>query len=254
VLPGPPTAARHTSRSRSGSAPASPVIASRSAPRPNGSRCSPTTNAVAASMRARPPAKRPAGRRRRGRLHPFDPHAAKKMFMLVRAATSAPASSRQTSLQRRGVFRDEIAAAAMIDRLVHYAEILALQRRQLPPQRTATSHAHPQTTDPPPGEPGAGSAPLSAYGLGLRRPGDTPQGGQFSTGATGSSFQPALTRKPAAARVVFISTRGRAGHRAVERVAADPHLPWSAQAGRPRSRTVTSSDDQCPASRAFLLS
>ena len=43
-----PAPARRTWRSRSGSAPAWPATASRSAPRPNGSRCSPTPNATAA--------------------------------------------------------------------------------------------------------------------------------------------------------------------------------------------------------------
>ena len=49
VLLGPPGTGKTHLRSRSGSAPASPGTASSSAPRPNGSRCSPTHNATAAS-------------------------------------------------------------------------------------------------------------------------------------------------------------------------------------------------------------
>jgi hypothetical protein len=45
---GRPEPGKHTSRSRWASAPAWPVIASRFAPRPNGSRCSPTPNAPGA--------------------------------------------------------------------------------------------------------------------------------------------------------------------------------------------------------------
>jgi hypothetical protein len=50
VLLGPPGTARRTSRSRWGSAPASPATASCSRPRPSGSPCSPTPNAKAAWM------------------------------------------------------------------------------------------------------------------------------------------------------------------------------------------------------------
>ena len=50
VLLGPPGTGKTTSLNRPrGSAPASPATASRSAPRPNGSRCWPTRNAKAAS-------------------------------------------------------------------------------------------------------------------------------------------------------------------------------------------------------------
>jgi hypothetical protein len=67
------------------------------------------------------------------------------------------------------IFGDDVVAAAMIDRLVHHAEILRPHRRQRPPQRprprptagrkltpTATTHA--------------GAAPPSAYGLGSAAP------------------------------------------------------------------------------------
>ena len=49
VLLGPPGTGKVIWRSRSGSAPVSPAIASPSAPRPSGSRCSPTPNETAAS-------------------------------------------------------------------------------------------------------------------------------------------------------------------------------------------------------------
>jgi DNA replication protein DnaC len=51
------------------------------------------------------------------------------------------------ALDRWGeVFGDEIVAAAMIDRLVHHAEVISPKRRQLPYTRTRrpTGSRHPQ--------------------------------------------------------------------------------------------------------------
>src|SRR5213078_1689405 len=61
---------------------------------------------------------------------PFDPHAANLMFMLV-SRRYERASLIVTSNKPFGawgeIFGDEITAAAMIDRLVHHAELLSLK-------------------------------------------------------------------------------------------------------------------------------
>ena len=76
---------------------------------------------------------------------PFDPQAANLMFMLV-SRRYERASLIVTSNKPFGawgeIFGDEITAAAMVDRLVHHAEILSTQRRQLPPQRPRPRPRH----------------------------------------------------------------------------------------------------------------
>src|SRR3954463_4023410 len=61
---------------------------------------------------------------------PFDPHAANLMFMLVsrryERASMIVTSNKPFSAWGE-IFGDEVTAAAMIDRLVHHAEILALK-------------------------------------------------------------------------------------------------------------------------------
>ena len=72
----------------------------------------------------------PAHRGRRGRLHPLEPEAANLFFQLV-SARYERASLIVTSNKPFGrwgeVFGDDIVAAAMIDRLVHHAEVVALK-------------------------------------------------------------------------------------------------------------------------------
>ena len=61
---------------------------------------------------------------------PFDPEAAKLMFMLVSSRyerASLIVTSNKPFSAWGGVFGDEIVAAAMIDRLVHHAEIVSLK-------------------------------------------------------------------------------------------------------------------------------
>jgi DNA replication protein DnaC len=61
---------------------------------------------------------------------PFDPHAANLMFMLVSRRyerASLIVTSNKPFSGWGEIFGDEITAAAMIDRLVHHAEILALK-------------------------------------------------------------------------------------------------------------------------------
>ena len=61
---------------------------------------------------------------------PFDPEAANLMFSLVSSPLRARLDDRhlQQALHAWGeIFGDDVVAAAMIDRLVHHAEILALK-------------------------------------------------------------------------------------------------------------------------------
>ncbi len=81
-------------------------------------------------VRAAAPRLCPADRRRRGRLYPFDPEAANLMFSLVSARyerASMIVTSNKPFSSWGEIFGDEVVAAAMIDRLVHHAEILALK-------------------------------------------------------------------------------------------------------------------------------
>ena len=131
----PARAARHRQdppRDRAwGSAPASPVTASRSAPPPNGSPCSPTRNARAASTTELDRLQRiPLLIVDEVGYIPFDPHAANLMFMLVSRRyerASLIVTSNKPFSAWGEIFGDEVTAAAMIDRLVHHAEILALK-------------------------------------------------------------------------------------------------------------------------------
>ena len=61
---------------------------------------------------------------------PFDPQAANLMFMLVSRRyerASLLVTSNKPFSAWGEIFGDEVTAAAMIDRLVHHAEILALK-------------------------------------------------------------------------------------------------------------------------------
>ena len=79
---------------------------------------------------------------------PFDPQAANLMFMLVnrRYERASLIVTRNKPFSAWGeIFGDEVAAAAMIDRLVHHAEILT-SKATATASETATSPAPP----PPP--------------------------------------------------------------------------------------------------------
>jgi DNA replication protein DnaC len=70
----------------------------------------------------------PSGRR--GRLHPLRPEAANVFFQLVssRYERASLIVTSNKSFGRWGeVFGDDVVAAAMIDRLVHHAEVIALK-------------------------------------------------------------------------------------------------------------------------------
>ena len=69
---------------------------------------------------------------------PFDPEAANLMFSLVSARyerASMIVTSNKPFSAWGEIFGDEVTATAMIDRLVHHAEILTPQGRQLPATR-----------------------------------------------------------------------------------------------------------------------
>ena len=69
---------------------------------------------------------------------PFDPEAANLMFALVSTRyerASMIVTSNKPFSAWGEIFGDDMVATAMIDRLIHHAEILSPQRRQLPPPR-----------------------------------------------------------------------------------------------------------------------
>ena len=69
---------------------------------------------------------------------PFEPEAANLFFQLVSSRyerASLIVTSNKVFGRWGEVFGDDVVAAAMIDRLVHHAEVVALKGRQLPPQR-----------------------------------------------------------------------------------------------------------------------
>ena len=69
---------------------------------------------------------------------PFDPEAASLMFSLVSnryERASMIVTSNKPFSKWGDIFGDDMAATAMIDRLIHHSEILSPQRRQLPPAR-----------------------------------------------------------------------------------------------------------------------
>jgi hypothetical protein len=83
-----------------------------------------------APSRAGPPGPLPTHRGGRGGLHPVEAEAANLFFQLV-SARYERASLIVTSNKPFGrwgeVFGDDIVAAAMIDRLVHHAEVISLK-------------------------------------------------------------------------------------------------------------------------------
>ena len=79
---------------------------------------------------------------------PFDPEAANLMFELVSSRyerASMIVTSNKPFSDWGEIFGDDMVATAMIDRLIHHAEILT-SRRQLPPKARTSAHAQ----QPPP--------------------------------------------------------------------------------------------------------
>ena len=75
---------------------------------------------------------------------PFDPEAANLMFSLVSnryERASMIVTSNKPFSDWGEIFGDDMAATAMIDRLIHHSEILSPQRRQLPAPRQRTQPA-----------------------------------------------------------------------------------------------------------------
>jgi DNA replication protein DnaC len=118
---------------------------------------------------------------------PFDPEAANLMFSLVSARyerASLIVTSNKPFSACGEIFGDEVTAVAMIDRLVHHAEIPLPQRRLLPPAQqgprtgpTRLTRSAAAALRP------TGSAPQPRYPPACRD-----SGGAFSTGATGCTF------------------------------------------------------------------
>jgi hypothetical protein len=82
---------------------------------------------------------------------PFDPEPANLMFSLVSARyerASLIVTSNKPFSAWGEIFGDEVTAVAMIDRLVHHAEILSLKATATA-SKAKTSAPHPATTDPP---------------------------------------------------------------------------------------------------------
>src|SRR5512132_2843528 len=144
---------------------------------------------------------------------PFDPHAANLMFMLVsrryERASMIVTSNKPFSAWGE-IFGDDVTAAAMIDRLVHHAEILALKGDSCRLKDRDLARAAPSETDPRPRRAGghrrstSPSAPASAP-----IPHRNPTGGAFSTGAQGCNFN--------RARHLERSSRERTHHRRAPR-------------------------------------
>ena len=156
---------------------------------------------------------------------PFDPEAANLMFSLVSARyerASMIVTSNKPFSAWGEIFGDDMAATAMIDRLIHHAEILSLKgdsyrlrgkdldarmpaktrRNRLtdhprrPAHRPADGLYGPRNPGGPPTRRATATiaAPASPYGLGLRDDGRFPPAipdgkvGHFSTGAGGPLF------------------------------------------------------------------
>jgi DNA replication protein DnaC len=98
---------------------------------------------------------------------PVDPAAANLIFQLMSARyerASLIVTSDKPFSAWGEIFGDEVVAAAMIDRLVHDAEIIAPQRRQLPPARQGRGARYPPLHE--------GPAKRGLSSSGRRRPGE----------------------------------------------------------------------------------
>src|SRR3982750_3251625 len=84
------------------------------------------------------------------------------------------------------IFGDEVTAAARIDRLVHHAEILALKGDSY---RLRDRDLARPAAPPADGAHAASAAPARPPGFASATPAPHLQGGQFSSGATGSLFE-----------------------------------------------------------------
>ena len=103
------------------------------------------------SKRAAAPVVHPAARVDEVGYIPFDPEAASLMFSLVSGRYEAVAdrASNKPFVARREIFGDPAAAAAMVDRLIHHAEVsrsratpTACATAPLPTARRAKRAAH----------------------------------------------------------------------------------------------------------------
>ena len=127
---GRPGPAKPTSRSGSRSGPAKPATASRSRPPPNGSPASATRHAGRLHDELRRLGRYPVLVVDEVGYIPFEAEAANLFFQLVtsRYERAAVIVTSNKPFGRWGeVFGDAVVAAAMIDRLVHHAEVVSLK-------------------------------------------------------------------------------------------------------------------------------
>ena len=127
---------------------------------------------------------------------PFDPEAANLMFSLVSARyerASMIVTSNKPFSAWGEIFGDEVVAAAMIDRLVHHAEILGLKGDSYRLATRTWARRRPATERSPP-------APLRPTGSLRRRDlhssaglSHSAKGGSILNRQKGVRFQPALT-------------------------------------------------------------
>ena len=125
---------------------------------------------------------------------PFDPQAANLMFMLVSRRyerASLIVTSNKPFSAWGEIFGDEVTAAAMIDRLVHHAEILALKgdSYRLKDRDLARTPARP----PPPTDRARRSPLRLALRARLRAARRDPPGGSIFDRRKRVNFRPALT-------------------------------------------------------------
>ena len=118
---------------------------------------------------------------------PFDPQAANLMFMLVSRRyerASLIVTSNKPCSAWGDIFGDDAVATAMIDRLVHHAEISSASKATATGSKTATSPGRRPKTDPHE-RPRAGAAPPSALRASAPQHRQPSPVAHYSTGATG---------------------------------------------------------------------
>jgi DNA replication protein DnaC len=123
---------------------------------------------------------------------PFDPQAANLMFMLVSRRyerASLIVTSNKPFSAWGEIFGDEITAAAMIDRLVHHAEIRGLKGDSCRLKDRDLAHRRPKTDRPPRDAPlGADAPPRPPGSAPRRRPPQPDKGVHFQPAHKGCDF------------------------------------------------------------------
>jgi hypothetical protein len=142
---------------------------------------------------------------------PFDPQAANLMFSLVSSRherASLIVTSNKPFSAWGETFGDEVAAAAMIDRLVHHAEILSLKGTATASATATSAAARPPKSPKPPDQPVAPTAPKAAEGRSARR--SQPRPAEIGLERRDRPPRALPERHP---RTVTEPSHARAGHR-----------------------------------------